>query len=70
MEEMANIGNKDRLIAYPFYFAALGEFELRVGRQAVARDSFRAAAALARSQMERNFFQQRMAACGSEEMSE
>jgi len=38
LEEMANIGNKDRLIAYPFYFAALGEFELRVGRQAVARD--------------------------------
>jgi RNA polymerase sigma-70 factor (ECF subfamily) len=70
LEEMANIGNKDRLIAYPFYFAALGEFELRVGRQAVARDRFRAASALARSQMERNFFLQRMAACGSEEMSE
>ena len=66
LEELGKIADRDRLVAYPFYFAALGEFELRVGRSAVARERFGAAAALARSPMERDFFQQRMVACAPE----
>ena len=63
LEELGKIADRDRLVAYPFYFAALGEFELRMGRFAVARERFLAAAALARSPMERNFFNQRLKIC-------
>jgi RNA polymerase sigma factor (sigma-70 family) len=70
LEELGKIVDRERLVAYPFYFAALGEFELRLGRSAVARERFRAAAALARSPLERDFFQQRMAACAPEELSD
>ena len=52
-----------RLSGYPFYPAALGEFELRLGRSAAAREHFRAARALTRSQMERRFIDQRLRAC-------
>jgi RNA polymerase sigma factor (sigma-70 family) len=68
IEEMGRIVDRDRLVAYPFYFAALGEFELRMGRQAVAGERFRAAAALARSPMERSFFSQRLDMCIQEEL--
>jgi RNA polymerase sigma-70 factor (ECF subfamily) len=70
IEEMGRIVDRDRLVAYPFYFAALGEFELRLGRQAVAGERFRAAAALARSPMERSFFSQRLDMCIQEELRE
>ena len=63
LEELGKIADRDRLVAYPFYFAALGEFELRMGRFAVARERFLAAAALARSPMERSFFNQRLKIC-------
>jgi RNA polymerase sigma factor (sigma-70 family) len=63
LEELGMIADRDRLVAYPFYFAALGEFELRMGRFAVARERFRAAATLARSPMERGFFNQRLKIC-------
>jgi len=52
-----------RLSTYPFYPAALGEFELRLGRSAAAREHFRAARALTRNQMERHFIDQRLRAC-------
>jgi RNA polymerase sigma factor (sigma-70 family) len=58
------IPDRDRLAAYPFYEAALGELELRSGRSEVARDHFRAALALARNAMERRFLEQRVRACG------
>jgi RNA polymerase sigma factor (sigma-70 family) len=64
LEELGKIVDRDRLVAYPFYFAALGEFELRLGRPGAARERFRAAAALARSPMERSFFDQRLNECG------
>jgi RNA polymerase sigma factor (sigma-70 family) len=67
LEELGKIADRDRLVAYPFYFAALGEFELRMGRFAVARERFLAAAALARSPMERSYFDQRLKICSPEE---
>jgi len=46
-----------------FYYAALGELELRRGRGETAREHFRAARALARNAMERQFLEQRVEAC-------
>jgi RNA polymerase sigma factor (sigma-70 family) len=63
LEEVRTIPNSDRLAAYPFYHASLGEFELRSGRHESAREHFRAALALARSPMERRFLEHRLAAC-------
>ena len=65
LEAIGTIENRERLVAYPFYPAALGELELRRGRHATARKHFRAARALARNPMERKFLDQRMTACGS-----
>jgi RNA polymerase sigma factor (sigma-70 family) len=65
LEAIRAIRDSDRLEAYPFYAAALGELELRSGRNAVARDHFRAAVALARSPMERRFLEQRLGMCGA-----
>ena len=65
LEEIRAIANSHRLARYPFYHAALGEFEFRAGRADVARDHFRAALALARSPMERTFLSHRLAACDS-----
>lgn len=63
IEEIQAIADRERLSAYPFYAAALGELELRNGNFAVARDHFREAIALARSAMEREFFGRRMRSC-------
>jgi RNA polymerase sigma factor (sigma-70 family) len=61
--EIRAIIDRDRLSTYPFYSAALGEFELRLGRSGDAREHFRAALALTRSPMERRFISQRIRAC-------
>jgi RNA polymerase sigma-70 factor (ECF subfamily) len=63
LEEIRAIAKSDRLGSYPFYHAALGEFELRTRKHAIARDHFRTALALARNAMERQFYEQRIAAC-------
>jgi RNA polymerase sigma factor (sigma-70 family) len=63
LEEIKAIAGAQRLSAYPFYSAALGEFELRSGRPKVAVDHFRTAVALARSNTERRFFERRVRAC-------
>ena len=60
------ITDTDRLARYPFYAAALGELELRLGQRDVARQHFRAALSLARNPMEHEFFNQRILACVSE----
>jgi len=60
--EIQAIVDRDRLKSYPFYWAALGEFELRSKRYATAHGYFRSALALARNEAERNFFSQRMQA--------
>jgi RNA polymerase sigma factor (sigma-70 family) len=65
LEEIRAVADTDRLSAYPFYFAALGDLELRSGRPEIAGGHFRAALACARNPMERRFFAQRVAACES-----
>jgi predicted RNA polymerase sigma factor len=60
--EVLAIRDFERLAAYPFYFATLGELELRRGRVESARAHFRAALDLARNPMERRFLEQRIAA--------
>ena len=56
------IADRDRLEAYPFYHAARGELALRLGDDATARTSFRAAASLARNAEERRFYERRLCA--------
>jgi RNA polymerase sigma-70 factor (ECF subfamily) len=63
LREIHAITDRDRLAGYPFYFAALGELELRCDRGDTARTHFQAALALARNSMERRFFEQRVKAC-------
>lgn len=58
LEEIRAIDSK-RLATYPFYHAALGEFELRNGNQAAAREHFLAALAVARNPTERHFLERR-----------
>jgi RNA polymerase sigma factor (sigma-70 family) len=60
IEELRAIENADRLESYPFYPAALAEFELRAGRIQRAREHFQGAAALARNAAERRFFTTRL----------
>jgi RNA polymerase sigma factor (sigma-70 family) len=67
LEEIRSITDRDRLAAYPFYCAALGELEIRSGRQETAREHFRAALALARNPMERRFLDRRLGACERDE---
>jgi len=59
LAEIAAIADVDRLAAYPFYFAALGELEQQLGRAMEARAHFRAASTRARNAMERQFFERR-----------
>ena len=63
LAEVLSIPDRNRLAAYPFYFAALGELELRRGRYETAREHLRTALALARNAMERRFLEGRVAAC-------
>lgn len=65
LEEIEAISGRERLAGYPFYAAALGELELRCGRLEIAGAHFRAAAALARNDMERRFFEQRLTECAA-----
>ena len=66
LEEIGLIADRDRLAAYPFFSAALGELEFRCGRPETAREHFRAALALARNPMERRFLDLRISACESQ----
>ena len=61
LEAIAQIEQKERLGSYPFYEGALAELLRRAGDGDGARRHFRAAAALARSEMERRFFEDRAA---------
>jgi RNA polymerase sigma factor (sigma-70 family) len=63
LEGIQAIAGSERLAGYPFYFAALGELQLRCGRCDVAREHFQVALSLARNPMERRFLQQRVSAC-------
>jgi len=63
LEEIRKIAHSDRLASYPFYHAALGEFEFRSGRHEVARQHFLTALTFVRNPMERRFIEQRIGAC-------
>jgi predicted RNA polymerase sigma factor len=54
LEELRAIADADRLANYPFYFAALVEFEFRRWSYELAREQFRNALSLARSPTERS----------------
>lgn len=66
LEELRAIDGNDRLTQYPFFPAALGEFELRRGNPHLARDHFQAALAVARNPVERRFLEQRVGACDAD----
>ena len=63
LEEIRTIADRDRLATYPFFHAALGEFEFHSGRHEIAREHFRTALGFARNPMERQFIKQRIGAC-------
>jgi RNA polymerase sigma-70 factor (ECF subfamily) len=63
LHEIRSIRDLDRLAAYPFYPAALGELELRLENYPAARGHFSTALSLARNPMERDFLQTRMDTC-------
>jgi RNA polymerase sigma-70 factor (ECF subfamily) len=62
IEEVEAITGSERLRAYPFYAATLGDLEMRRGHSEIAARYFQEAASLARNPMERKFFEQRRAA--------
>ena len=62
LAEIEAIEGRERLARYPFYFTALGEFELRLGRRAGAERSFKAALRLARNADEKRFLERRISA--------
>ncbi|MGH9410127.1 MAG: RNA polymerase sigma factor [Vicinamibacterales bacterium] len=64
LQALGAIADRERLAAYPFYPAALGELELRRGGTDAARAHFAAALRLARSAPERRHLQKRLRACG------
>jgi len=63
LEELGAIVDRERLAAYPFYPAALGELELRRGDRAAARAHFHVALGLARNAAERRFLERRLRSC-------
>jgi RNA polymerase sigma factor (sigma-70 family) len=63
LDEIRAISDSERLANYPFYHAALGEFEFRKGNRRAARDHFKVALDLARNPMERQFLNLRVNAC-------
>lgn len=65
LEALRRIADAERLAKYPFYEAAFGEFELKIGRAQFARQHFSAALSLSRNPQERHFFSQRVEACGA-----
>lgn len=54
------ITDRERLDHYPFYPAALGDFELRLGNRSAAHAHFTAALTVARNTAERRFLKQRI----------
>ena len=65
LKALRAIVDSDRLAKYPFYHAAFGESELQAGRHKIAIDYFRDGLQLARNQMERQFFEERIGVCNA-----
>ena len=62
LQAIAAIEGRERLFKYPFYFTALAEFELRLGRSGEAQRAFERALGLARNADEQRFLERRIAA--------
>jgi RNA polymerase sigma-70 factor (ECF subfamily) len=63
LEALYAIADRERLAGYPFYAAALGELELRLGHRDSARRHFLSALAKARNPGERRHLERRLAEC-------
>jgi RNA polymerase sigma factor (sigma-70 family) len=63
LQALQDIADAERLRRYPFYPAALGEFERRRGDVAAAKAHFALAASLARNPAERRFLDRRAREC-------
>jgi predicted RNA polymerase sigma factor len=63
LDELRTIADAGRLARYPFYEAALAEFELHRGHSEVAREHFANALKIARNQTERQFFEKKIRDC-------
>lgn len=63
LEEVRAIAGGEDLLGYPFYWATLGEFESRAGRQSLALPHFQKAEALARNSFERAHYSARADTC-------
>jgi RNA polymerase sigma factor (sigma-70 family) len=69
LAELEAVADSGRLARYPFYAAAQGELELRLGRHDRARAHFRRALAIARNPMERRFLDRRIQVCEADASS-
>ena len=65
LEALHTIADRKRLDRYPFYPAAIGEMELRLGRCESAEQHFRKALGLARNAAERRFLEKRLQTCSA-----
>lgn len=63
LDELRAITDSERLSSYPFYFAAMGELELRRGNATAAREHFASALAVARNAAERRHLSRRVQRC-------
>lgn len=63
LAEISTSVDRERLATYPFYQAAIAEFQLRLGQPSVARQHFQAALVLGRNEAERRFLEKRVLAC-------
>src|SRR5262249_40016888 len=60
LEEIEAIPDRERLLTYPFFFTAIGEFHLRLGHHVEARQAFETALGLARNPAEHQFLAERI----------
>jgi len=64
LEEILTLDGRERLDAYPFYWAALGDLALRQGERTKASEWLGRGLACARTEAERELFLRRIDECG------
>jgi predicted RNA polymerase sigma factor len=64
LEEILRLDGRERLDAYPFYWAALGDLALRQGEKTKAAEWLARGLACARTETERELFLRRIEECG------
>ena len=67
LEEIRKIRDGDRLVGYVFYWAAIAELELQLGRPEAGREHLARAIGLARNELERRFLKRRAEDCAGGE---